>query len=415
MDDTVVPLQAASGKRPRRRRRRPSRTALVLGGGGVTGAVYEIGALRALDLLSENSSVGDFDVYVGTSAGAIVASMLAAGVSPEELMRVVDREPPVPFGDVQARDVLRPNLRGYAASAVQMPWQVARAVRDRVAAGWSGSLLDVVMGVAGGMPSGLYSGRGLEDYLARILAEPGRTDDFRELPRELLITATDLDAGERVVFGAGPPESGRISHVPISRAVRASAALPMVYAPVRVDGRDLVDGGLVSTTNLDLAVDAGAELVVVVNPLVPGVPGGQARIRDGGMAAVGMQTFKLMAHQRLHELARQWEARYPGVDIVLIEPDPSDALMASTSIMDMTKRREIARHGFESVTRKLHGDYADLEAVAARHGLRISESRLRKITGRLERDTPDDEGDRWRRLLGQARSSLLRQAGVADG
>ena len=60
---------------PRRRRRKASKTALVLGGGGFTGAVYEIGALRALDLLSVNRSVNQFDVYVGTSAGALIAAL----------------------------------------------------------------------------------------------------------------------------------------------------------------------------------------------------------------------------------------------------------------------------------------------------------------------------------------------------
>src|SRR5947209_18232332 len=72
-----------------RRRRQRSKTALVLGGGGFTGAVYEIGALRALDLLSVNRTVNEFDVYVGTSAGAFVASAVSNGVTPEEMMRVI--------------------------------------------------------------------------------------------------------------------------------------------------------------------------------------------------------------------------------------------------------------------------------------------------------------------------------------
>src|SRR5829696_3856312 len=86
--------QTAGRKQPRRRTPPRSRTALVLGGGGVTGGVYEIGALRALDLLAVNRTVNQFDVYVGTSAGAFVAALTANGVTPEEMMRVVNQQSP---------------------------------------------------------------------------------------------------------------------------------------------------------------------------------------------------------------------------------------------------------------------------------------------------------------------------------
>src|SRR5881392_955799 len=90
---TTGPKRSSSKKQQRRRERR-SRTALVLGGGGFTGGVYEIGALRALDLLSVNRTVNDFDIYVGTSAGSFVATLLAAGMTPEEMSRVVDPRGP---------------------------------------------------------------------------------------------------------------------------------------------------------------------------------------------------------------------------------------------------------------------------------------------------------------------------------
>src|SRR4029079_17206152 len=89
---------AAKGRKTGRRRR--SKTALVLGGGGFTGGVYEIGALRALDLLTVNRTVNDFDIYVGTSAGAFVASLVSAGVTPEEMSRVVNNRMPTPFRDI---------------------------------------------------------------------------------------------------------------------------------------------------------------------------------------------------------------------------------------------------------------------------------------------------------------------------
>src|SRR5206468_6482439 len=102
---------------PRRRRQR-SKSALVLGGGGFTGGVYEIGALRALDLLSVNRTVNEFDVYVGTSAGAFVASALANGITPEEMMRVIVQQVPTPFPDARVGSLLRPNYLEFLARGV---------------------------------------------------------------------------------------------------------------------------------------------------------------------------------------------------------------------------------------------------------------------------------------------------------
>jgi NTE family protein len=261
----VVDLDAGKERRTARKgRSRRSKTALVLGGGGFTGGVYEIGALRALDLLSVNRTVNQFDVYVGTSAGAFIAAMAANGVTPEEMMRVVNRQVPTPFRDIDVGTLLRPNLAEFARRGVVLPWKLARLARELAGQIGAISAMDVVLGFAEILPSGLYSGAGIEQYVRAALTDPDRTDDFRLLEPELYLVATDLDTCERVVFGANDWDD-----VPISAAVRASTALPMVYKPVKVKDRELVDGGIVSTTNLDIAVEAGAKFVIVVNPLVP--------------------------------------------------------------------------------------------------------------------------------------------------
>ena len=178
--------------------------------------------------------------------------------------------------------------------------------------------------------------------------------------------------------------------MPISSAVAASTALPMVYKPVEIKDRELVDGGIVSTTNIDIAVEAGAKFLVVVNPLVPFVNefdkriptlfGSRVRrVSDMGFPQIGYQTFKLLAYQRLHEVARQWEDKYPGVDIVLIEPEPNDELMFQTSVMNFSSRVDIARHGFQSVTLKLAEDYDHFREICERHGIEISATRVRKV------------------------------------
>jgi len=408
------------GRQPsidRRRRPRRHKTALVLGGGGFTGGVYEIGALRALDLLAVNSSVNQFDVYVGTSAGAFIAALCANGVTPEEMMRVVTRQGQAPFKDVNLSDLLRPNLFEFARKGAVLPWRALGLARQVVSQRGAISLLDVLLGFAEGLPSGAYTGEGIERYIGEVLSEPGRTDDFRELACELYLTATDLDTCERVVFGVDGTDE-----VPISTAVRASGALPMVYAPVRVGERELIDGGMVSTTNLDIAVEAGAKLVIVINPIVPFVNdfadtvktlrgSRPRRVSDMGFPQIGYQALKLVAHQRLHELAKNWEKRYPGVDIVLIEPEPTDELMFQTSMMNFTSRVEIARHGFESVTKHLAGEYEHYEEIAHEHGIDISGKRLRRVVEHF--DAEPEQVSAWRKILEGTTSTLLRQSGSA--
>src|ERR1019366_9428106 len=186
----------------RRRQPRRDKTALVLGGGGFTGGVYEIGALRALDLLAVNSTVNNFDVYVGTYAGAFIASLCANGVTPEEMMRVVTGQGKVTFKDIDFGDLLRPNFVEFARKGALMPLRAASLLRQVVSQPGGTSLMDVIMGLADFLPSGMYTGAGIENYLQKVLNEPCRTDDFGELPCELYLTATDLDTCERVVLGA---------------------------------------------------------------------------------------------------------------------------------------------------------------------------------------------------------------------
>ena len=205
----VVRLEKPSQKetktqgKPRRRRPRRSRTALVLGGGGFTGGVYEIGALRALDLLAVNRTVNQFDVYVGTSAGSFVAALTANGVTPEEMMRVVNQQVPTPFRDVDRGTLMRPNALEFAQTAALLPLRMLGLARNfpRADAG------DVADRSRGGGRRGAAL-RALRrprhpGYLESVLSDPDRVNDFRLLDNELFLTATDLDTCERIVLG-GP-------------------------------------------------------------------------------------------------------------------------------------------------------------------------------------------------------------------
>ena len=417
----VVQLDGPDGRpraRGRGRRGRGDKTALVLGGGGFTGGVYEMGALRAFDLLAVNRTVNDFDIYVGTSAGAFVGGMVANGITPEEMFRVLDKALPSPIENASLRTLLRPNYRGFASRLALLPLRIAGLARRLAGNVGEISMVDVVTGLAEGLPTGIYHNRGIEQYVRTVLSDPDRTNDFRDLDADLRITATDLDTCERIVFG-----EGEWADVPISRAVAASGALPIVYEPYELRGRQLMDGGIVSTTNVDVAVEAGAKFIVVVNPLVPYVNDFSTRIptvfgsrvrrvSDMGMPAIGNQAFRLLAHNRLHLAIQSWNERFPDVDIILIEPEFDDELMFGTSILDYSARLEIAKHGFESVTVKLARDYQRYKEIAARHGIEISARRVRRVIETVEEEEKGISA--WRRVLEQTTGALLRQSGADE-
>jgi NTE family protein len=336
---------------------------------------------------------------------------VANGITPEEMMRVINHDLPSPLSDIDLGTLLQPNYRGFVRKSLTFPLRVAGVAREVLSHLGEISSVDLVNGLAGGLPSGIYSGSGIERYVEEALSDPDRTNDFRMLDPELYLTATDLDSTERVVMG-----DGEWMDVPISTAVAASGALPMIYEPVRINGREFIDGGIRSTTNIDVAVEHGAKFIVVINPVVPFVNdfakriptimGTRARrVSDMGFTAIGNQAFRLLSHERLHIAVQHWKERYPGVDIILIEPELDDELMFGTSILDYSARLEIAKHGFESVTLKLARDYERYKSTAERHGIEISARRVRHVLDQVGDEEPQSA---WRRVLEQTTAVLLR-------
>ena len=202
--------------------------------------------------------------------------------------------------------------------------------------------MDLVLGLAEALPSGLYSGAGIERYVRDVLSDPDRTDDFRVLDHELYLAATDLDTCERIVFGADGWDDVPIStrRARLDRAADGLQARPGQRPRARRRRHRLDDeprhrrrGGREVRDRRQPARPVRQRLHEEIATLFGTRP---RRVSDMGFPQIGYQTFKLLAYQRLHEMARQWEQRYPGVDIVLIEPEPDDELMFQTSIMNFT-------------------------------------------------------------------------------
>ncbi len=373
----------------RRKRRRPpagSRggigIALVLGGGGITGAAYHLGVLNALDGLSEETSVNDFDLYVGTSAGAVIGAALANGITPEDLTRAnLGHETPAPKR-IGADEILRVDRRGIMRSIVRWPLSLLGALRNYAGHPFTTRLIDTFGALAEGLPRAFYTTDGTERYLRELLEAPGRSNRFDGTRRRLLITATDIDTTERVVFG-----ETETSDVDISEAAAASTAIPLLYAPRQIGGRQYLDGGLSSITNIEVAIAHGAKLIICVNPLVPYVhqagellptaTGLPARhLAQKGFAHIAAQTFRIMVQAQLEKELEVIGHAHPDVDIILIEPRRDDEHLFVFNLMDYGSRERVARHAFESVAIDLVTRLSDYRKVLGRHDITLSKTRL---------------------------------------
>ncbi|HVF52593.1 MAG TPA: patatin-like phospholipase family protein [Actinomycetota bacterium] len=358
------------------------RVALVLGGGGITGAAYHLGVLNAMNAMSDRASVNDFDLYVGTSAGAVIASCLANGITPEELILAnLDHELATIPG-IRADEIMRPDRRGLIRSMARWPLGVVGALRRYIGHPFTTSIVDGLGAIAEGLPAALYTTDGTERYMRKLLETGGRTNRFGETRRKLLVTATDLDTAQRVVFGE--PDT---SDVDISEAAAASTAIPLMYAPRKINGREYLDGGLRSTTNIEVAIAHGATLIVAVNPLVPYVhdvnhllpsaTGLPARyVSEKGFPHIAAQTFRIMAQAQQEKELELISYAHPEVDIILIEPRRDDEHLFVFNLMDYASRERIARHAFENVAIDLVTRFPEYKKVLGRHGIKIKRDLL---------------------------------------
>lgn len=367
------PLRLVSSRGASTPRALSSRRALVCAGGGITGAIYEIGVLAALEERLDGFSLTESDFFVGVSAGAYVGTLVASGVSPSVLYRNVSN---ARASDLDGLSLYRPNLAEIASRLVSAPVTLFESLRDFYENRRDMTVTDLVASFASLLPSGFFLVDGLEAWLAEWLSQPGRTNDFRALGRKLRVVAVELDTGETRVFG----EPGNDA-VPISRAVSASCALPGFFRPVRIDGVDFIDGGARKTAHISLALRERCGLVLCVNPIVPArfplstgvVPWrrDQGALAGRGLLAILDQVFRLTLHSRLQYGLARYRRERPDVDIVLFEPTPEELPRLMRNIMRTSGRVRIAEYAYRSAQQKLDANYARLSRVFERHGLRL--------------------------------------------
>jgi NTE family protein len=339
---------------------RPPRIALALAGGGPLGAIYEIGALCALEEALQGVDFSRLHHYVGVSAGGFLAAGLANGMRPRELCAsFISNSPGAEVFDPAWLTV--PAYGEYLRRAARLPALAAGAVWR---AGWGRKpLLQVLEGLAPALPTGLFSSEPVHRRLQAAFSQPGRSNDFRRLRSRLTLVATELDSGRPVAFGGAGWD-----HVPVSRAVQATCAMPGLFPPVEIEGRSFVDGALAKTLHASAALQEGVDLLLCVNPLVPFTAAG---IAQGGLPAVLGQTFRTLIHSRLALGMRHYARAWPASDIVLLEPDAGDAELQRANTFSYRERRPMAEHAYQQTRAWLRRHEPQLAEVFARHGVQF--------------------------------------------
>lgn len=277
-----------------------------VGSGGAARGLAHLGVLKACEEVGVVPTV-----FVGSSSGALVAAT---------------------YGQDIPLDVL---LDGY-----RLPWR-RRHHGPRI---YMGSFLggpkasDLLN--PGYLTSGLLSLDKLESRLARLLP----FNDFRQLHNQVLVSAVDVDSGERAVFGKGHRED-----VPISRAVAASCAVPGLFRPVKIGSRYYLDGEIKRTLSADLAVAAGANVVIISNVYRPEARSGSARsIAESGPVGVLRQSLSIVLSEKERRGVELLEKTYPRVVFLDIAPDIGEFDYLST-----WNARSLVLRGYRSALRTL--------------------------------------------------------------
>jgi predicted acylesterase/phospholipase RssA len=385
-------------------RLRPGKVGIVLAGGAVSGGAFKAGGLRALDEVfvrrklpgaaqAHRFGLSDFDVFVGLSAGSILASVLSAGISPDELYRIL-RGTSETYDKFRPWHFMRPNSFEWA-SRLGLFFEKEHEVLTNFLSGATDSrtgesfslratLGKMAQATARLLPTGLFDPHALEQYLARNMRKAGLPDDFREQYRRrgkaLYLTAADLNRGELVVFGHDEPYAS----VPISRAIAASCAIPVWYKPMLIDNPragepgepdrlDLADGGLIKTANVRLAVEKGCELIICYNPFT--------RIRydragrslyEHGLPTLVSQSARTLIGARL-DLAKELVYRDETLqaDVVFIEPAQDDYTFFNMNPMNFWAKERASIHGYETVVTSLEANHELLSGVFRAHGIEL--------------------------------------------
>lgn len=219
------------------------------------------------------------------------------------------------------------------------------------------------------LPAGFFTLDAYERFLEDFFVRRGIPNSFHLMPRALRVMAHDLDSGEQVLFG-----SDGFDHVPVTRACIATMAMPPFFSPVRIGDRHYIDAGAAQVSHLDVAIAEGAEVVFVVNPMVPvlaeTVPTGHGKknsVRDKGLMWVMNQALRISMHKLMMESVARIRAE-GKVEVVVIEPEPTDAMLFMYNPASFAARRMILEHAYRTTRARIDEWFGDKSPAFERAG-----------------------------------------------
>ena len=380
--------------------KRKHKIGLACAGGAIEGAAYEIGALRALDEALEGISFDDLDVYVGVSSGAFITSCLANKISTKTLAKafISKVENVLP---ITPTTFFTPAFDEYQKRLFKIPGLITESFMEYLLHPFDISLGGAFFKLTSAIPVGLFNNEKLREFLEKNFAIEGRTDDFKKLEPTLRVIATNVENSKIVRFGEPPNDK-----IPISKAVQASTALPVLYMPVKINGDYYIDGVARKTVHASVALEEGADLVFCINPIVPidakQLDKVEHQIKDGlieqGLPSVLSQTFRMMIHSRMKAGFKNYEYAYPDSDFIVIEPKPSDYEMFYTNIFSFSNRRKVCEYAYQTTRKNLLERANEIQLKLKKYGIKLRIDILEDKTRTLyqaedEKDIPTSGSD----------------------
>lgn len=335
--------------------------------------MFQIGALAAFEDSVDGPDVNGFDFYVGSSGGASVAAALSAGLPVQRIYRAFLDPADVYFG-LERKHLLRVDLgewRRTLVSAMSALRYGASSLLSRASAPAPAALWEELDRLYDSLPAGLFTLDGYERFLEDFFVRRGVPNSFYAMPRPLRIMAHDLDSGRLAVFGQG--DSAEVS---VTRACIASMAVPPFFSPVRIGERHYINAGAGQVAHLEVAIGLGANVLVVVNPMVASsvttVPTGHGHrdsLRDKGMMWVLNQAIRIGIHKTVREECARI-TREGRAQVILIEPSPEDCILFMYNPASFDARRAILEYAYRHTRAELAKSFASEDGVLVRAGLR---------------------------------------------